>query len=1224
MPDPKKRAAGGDAEDPTDASGRKFMRKTDLQHVRDCPAMYVDSVEARPHCTWVADIRGHEVPAHEGLSARDRNKLVKCMALESTPGAEGADAARQVEALLHKYSTTREDVQLMLAQAPVPPPQPVVVLGKRQVSYVPALVKIFDEALTNAIDQAKLDASMKSIRVTVRDGMITVRNDGVGLPIGKSMEGSEEEIITDLFGSLRSSSNYDSSTARVTGGQFGLGVKLANIFSSEFVVTVVDPASKKRFEQRWTDGMENREPARITACDLKKGFVQVSFRPTPKFLEPHGSLDGDLTALFAKRTLDACACTNPGVTVYWNDIALPIKTFDKFVELYAGKEAFRASCNSERWNVAVTCSETGFDHTSYCNGVATLDGGTHVEFVRDAIVGALMERIAKSRGGKGAAEVKSSHIREHMWLFVDATIENPSFNSQAKLKLTTPASNFSGAKFKGPKWAPTDAFIEKLYGSDIVKGARAAADAAELVKLSKSGGKKTPGLRTMPKGLEDAHKAGTKGASAKCSLILTEGESAKGFAMAGLKVIGRDYYGVYPLKGKPLNVKDCDVKKQLANKELTDIFQILGLTPGKKYKDAGELRYGSVLVLSDQDHDGMHIRGLVMNILHEHAKTESGTSLLHEGYVRTLRTPLLKAFKGSQVRIFYDYHSAEAFTRGEGANGYTYKFFKGLGSSTPEEARECFEEMKDNLIRYMGDATLDDKMELAFGEARKDDRKTWIRDRIKEVEANPEAVCAEVKTKTKASKGKNAAGPSKHAAPPDPAADVLVSRFIDTELADFSVDSVMRTLPQLMDGLKISQRKVMYVCLKDRLVGERKRQKVFILTSNVAAKTNYHHGNVSLEDTIVRLAQNYVGANNIPLLYPDGAFGTRLNGGKDSAASRYIFTYVPEAVTRIFHPEDAHILNIKTEDGDEVEPDMLLPVVPLILVNGCNGIATGFSTTVLPHTLRDVVAGIRAIMDSTPFPKLTPHWAGFKGTVEPSIRKDKPGGWITKGVWKSSGDTVEITELPVGMWTEAYCEMLKKMKSKGEIRDFTNNSFDDSATFTVRFPSEESLKKLIDDGALEKTLALTSFFSSANMHVRVGPRGIRKFADSEELLRAWYTTRLEAYGRRKESMLARMRARMAALSAKALFVESKIKEPARFDGKRKVEFEVECEQVGVPRLEGTYEFALNVTQRECTLEKVETMRAELRSLADEIKQLEATSLENMWRVDLDALSAAFR
>jgi DNA topoisomerase-2 len=1200
----KKRDAA-EEDGPTDVAGRKFMKIDDLEHINLRSDMYVDGVVPRPQRTWLATIMEPDKP--EGsITAADKKRLEKLLEAEKS-GADGKAADK----VLAKYGTDRAGLDALLAQEGVKSASaPAVTVERREVTYVPALLKIFDEVLTNATDQSKLDESLRTIKVGVKDGLITVRNDGVGLPIGKRMAGSDQELITDLFGSLRSSANYDGAQARIVGGMNGLGVKLANIFSTEFAVTVVDPASGQQFEQRWTDGMKQRGEPRITKSSLKKGFVQVSFRPRPAFLEPHGTLEGDLTALFAKRTLDACACTPPNVAVYWNDIQLPLKKFEHFVETYVGKDTFKVFCHTDNWKVGVAFAE-GSDQVSFCNGIATLDGGTHVEHVQNTITSALSRKAAATRGSK---ELSETHIRNHMWLFVEANIENPNFNSQAKLRLTTPVSKFAPKKWTPDKEA-LESFVNKIYGSDIVKSARVLADAAEVAKLARVGGKKTATLKQMPKGLEDAHRAGTKDAG-QCSLILTEGESAKGFAMAGLKVIGRDYFGVYPLKGKPLNVKDCDVKKQLANKELTDIFQILGLTPGKKYKDSSELRYGSVLVLSDQDHDGAHIRGLVLNLIHEHAKTEAGSTLLHDGYVRTLRTPLLKAFKGAQIRIFYDYHSAESFTRGEGVSGWTFKFFKGLGSSTPEEARECFEEMRENLLRYVGDASTNDKMTLAFGAKREDDRKEWIEARIREVAANPEGVRAAVKTKTKAA-AKAKGGPSKPPPPPGPAESVLVNRFIDTELADFSVADVMRTLPQLMDGLKTTQRKVMYVCLKDRLVGERKRQKVFILSSSVAAKTNYHHGNVSMENTIVRLAQNFVGANNVPLLFPDGQYGSRLQGGKDSAASRYIFTFVPEPVTRIFHPEDAHILSLQMEDGDEVEPDTLFPVVPPLLINGSKGIATGFSTTVLPHRTRDVIDAIRAIMDGRPVAELTPYWAGFKGSVE------KAGtAWITKGVWRVTGDSVEISELPVGRWTEDYCEMLKDMKAKGTIRDFKNNSFDDSATFTVRFPAEDALNALVEKGDLEKELKLTNRFSAANMHVRVGPRGINKYADTEQLLRAWYAMRLEAYGRRKESMLRRMQDRMAALSAKAKFIETKIREPARFDGKRKAEFEAECERAAVPRLEGGYEFALNVTQRECTLEKVEAMRAELRSLGSEIKQLETTSLETLWRADLDEVEKA--
>ena len=431
-----------------------------------------------------------------------------------------------------------------------------------ELTYIPGLLKIFDEVIVNAIDHAmRLKAEetkgkedikhVKNIKVSIdkSTGTITIFNDGNGIDIKKHGGYGNLWVPELIFGELLTSTNYDKGEEKIWGGKNGYGSKLANIFSKEFIVETVDHYSKKIYTQKFTNNMTSKETPTVKASS-KAPYTQITFTPDYERFGIKGLTD-DIYKLFHRRVIDACATTGKEVSVSFNGEKLTIKDFEKYCELFLDKKeqpVVYEACG-QRWEVVASISKSGsFEYLSFVNGINTIKGGKHIEYITNMITKNLVDMtLAKKKKA-----VKSQHIKDNLFVFVKALIVNPSFDSQSKETLTTPVAKF------GSKCDLSDKFFDKLYKSGIVDKALSITEFYDKKKLVKTDGKKISRI-IVPK-LDDANFAGTK-QSSECTLILTEGDSAKTMAIAGLSVIGRDKYGVFPLRGKILNVKDATLQK---------------------------------------------------------------------------------------------------------------------------------------------------------------------------------------------------------------------------------------------------------------------------------------------------------------------------------------------------------------------------------------------------------------------------------------------------------------------------------------------------------------------------------------------------------------------------------------------------------------------------------------------------------------------------------------
>ena len=1026
---------------------------------------------------------------------------------------------------------------------------------KNNLKYSPALLKIFDEILVNAIDRNSTypkNVTSISIDVDKINGSVTIENNGPIGGVGVRMHEKEGIWNPELtFGHLLTSTNYDDSKKRIVGGRNGYGAKLTNIYSSNFSIVIKDHETKQTYTQKWSNNMTTCEQPKIKKHAGATSSVSITFTPDWKRFGM-SKMDFPIYKIFQKRVWDANICTSPNCKVKFNGDVLPKQNFEVYAKMHQGVGEV-CTFSNDRWSVCIGPSENGLEQVSFVNGICTTKGGTHVDHVASLIASGVIEDMAKK------IKLKPQQVKNTFNIFVKAILENPTFSSQVKSECTLKTQDF-GSKFEPPK-----NFIKNVLKTGIGEELTALSKFKEMKELKKTDGARKSKITGIPK-LDDANKAGTA-QSSKCTLIVTEGDSAKTLAVAGLSVVGRDHFGVFPLRGKCKNVRDVSVSQLTSNQEFNDLKKILGLQQGKEYKDVSELRYGRLMIMTDADNDGSHIKGLILNMIHYF-----WPSLLKFNFVVSMVTPIIKATKGSDSKSFYT-DSAFRTWYGEGKNGWRIKYYKGLGTSTSAEAREYFKKIQELTVKFDMDVMTDDSIVLAFDKKKADARKTWLLESTAKDATELEVPYGHVKQLT-------------------------ITDFIYKDLVNFSLADLKRSIAHVADGLKPSQRKVMYSCFQKNLTAE---MKVAQLAAYVAEKSSYHHGEVSLADTIVKLANDYVGSNNINLLEPCGQFGTRLMGGKDASQTRYIFTRLSNQTRSIFDAKDDAILNYLDDDGRSIEPEFYMPTLPMVLVNGTEGIGTGFSCYVPPFNPKDIRENILNHITGKPIQKMKPWFRGFKGRVF-----EQDDTWITEGVWKVISRTIKVSELPPGRWTQDYKEYLDTLVEKKVIGNYTNNSTTEDVDFVIQ---EYTGKDIIKDLKLQKTVRTT------NMHLFHPTKGIHKYQSPELILSDFIDLRCDYYKKRKVHLIDVLQTKSEMYDNRAKFVTMVIEGSLIVFKRKKQELEREMATI-FTKMDGSYDYLLNIRTVDYTEERVATLLKESKQTKKELEVLRSTTPMTMWENDI--------
>lgn len=1041
----------------------------------------------------------------------------------------------------------------------------------KEINYIPVLYNMFNEILVNARDHYvrlktnKSEHQVTTIKVDFNpdNGELSVYNNGEGILI--EIHPTEKIYNPELvFGHLLTSTNYDKNEEKIVGGKNGYGAKIVNIFSNEFNVETCDSVTGQLYKQKFTNNMDVIHPP-VIKKSKQKPYTKISWITDFKRFGIDGFSD-DMINFMNRRVYDIAGVTDPSVSVYLNGNKIKIKSFLDYTKLYPGSNKLYVKL-SDRWELAVGVSENDkFEQISFVNGIATPKGGIHV----DVIVKQLISAIATAIKKKHKKDVPERYIKNYLSVSVNSVIVNPSFDSQTKERLITPKSKF------GSKPVVPDKFIKQIYeNTSILDKVLKFSEFKEKTNDKKTNGAKVNKITGIPK-LDDANWAGTR-KSSECTLILTEGDSAKTMAISGLSVIGRDKFGVFPLRGKVLNVKDATNKQIFDNTEITHLKKILGLQSDKEYTDTSKLRYGKIMIMTDQDHDGSHIKGLVINIFH----TLWPSLLKLDGFITSMITPIVKVTKNKKSISFYNLSDYDDWKKSTtNYNKWTCKYYKGLGTSTAVEAREYFKLNKNMKFTYDDSTNL--SMDLAFKKDKSDDRKTWLYNYDKEqtIDSN--------------------------------SPETSIDHFINKELIHFSNSDTNRSIGSVFDGLKPSQRKILFCCFKRKLYSE---IRVAQLAGYVSENAAYHHGEASLQSTIIGMAQTFVGSNNINILKPNGQFGSRIMGGADAASPRYIHTELNPIVKYIFPESDIPILNYLEDDGLSIEPNYYIPIIPMVLVNGMVGIGTGFSTNIPQFNPIDIIENIKNKLKDKPYFDILPWYKNFKGKIY-SVNSNK---FITYGVYNIiDNNTIEITELPIGTWTQNYKTFLdsliynKQAPKKSQcIVSYEDHSTDTNVLFRI---------KLVDTNLdIDKVFKLTSTKTISNMHLYDSNDKIKKYNSINEIMDDHYSARIKLYDTRKQYILNSLNKSIELHTLKMKFITLVIQDDIIIYKNKKENIINKLVEHEFPLIDNNYNYLLNLPITQFTHEKISDLQSIIDKLNDEFTTLSNKNIKDIWLDELNEL-----
>ena len=1083
-------------------------------------------------------------------------------------------------------------------------------ITKKNIEYPPGILRIYVEALSNAIDNvsrsilAETPCTQIKINIIEETCETSIWNDGQIISVE---EDKEEKCYnhTLIFGHLLTSSNYDDTEDRYNiSGRNGYGIKLSNIFSTFFSVRGLDPENKKQLYQEWNDNMKTANEPVIEKTNIKKGYTQVCWIPDFKRFGMTGYTK-DIIDLYRRYAVDTAMLT--GVDVFFNNVLIPVKNLKDYSLLYEGEQeqSDNLFINTPNSQVVIIPSHS-YQFISFVNGVYTSLGGSHVDAWTEAAFRPIVTKLSKT---KGSSTYSISDIKKFFKIFVSVKVINPEFESQSKHKLESPVE--ASIKQKDINT------ILKWSVIDEIKRSK------ELGALKKIERKKKQFVKI--EGLDPANNEGGKHSS-ECTLILVEGLSAKTYAVQGIEVgafgkSGRDWFGIYALRGKVLNVRNAKTDSIAKNAVVSDIIKALGVKTDVDYsvdEFFKTLRYGKIMIITDADVDGIHIKGLLINLFHNLFPT-----LLDrlESFITCMQTPIVRVFlSNKKEKLFYDERKYQEYVENYNTKNPTgqkidKKYYKGLGSSSTQDIMDTFGK---KMITFVADENTSLNMNKVFNTKQADARKIWLEN-------------YDSKLVSLVWNGDD-----------EETNDLSMSDFLNTEMILFSINDCKRSIPGMMDGLKESHRKTLYASFLKNLKYTGKTLKVAQLAGYVAEKTAYHHGEQNLYDTITKMANCFPGSNNIPLLFRDGQFGSRLSGGKDAANARYINTKLDCLTRLLFRPEDDILLERVVEDGDMVEPKFYVPILPTILINGCIvGIGTGWSCSVPCYNPLDLIECVKIWLESdgkilfedegttvTLLPELTPWYRGYNGVIE----KTDEGKYTSWGNITVEKKIKIVDELPIGMWTDNFKECLDTLLEEKAIKKVKNYSNPNNVRFEI---TEES------DGlsCTKENLKLYKYISISNMVLFSEQGSLHKFNNVHEIINSFCKVRYDYYIKRKKHILEQLVNEIKILGNKKRFLEEIMsgdlllfdedKDKKTRKSRKMCDLYLDLEKRGYDKditildeddeeeKKGGYDYLLRLQFKSITEEKIQKLKDDIASKLKTKDNLVKTSEKQLWINDMD-------
>jgi len=1052
------------------------------------------------------------------------------------------------------------------------------IISYSQVNVSEALIRIFVEVLANAVDNSiRSNGTCSYIKITVdENGKITIKNNGNVISIAKHKNGMFNHEL--VFGHLRSSSNYNDNVKRETSGKNGLGVKCTNILSSEFKITGTD--NGKKLIQIWNNNMKNTKGPKITTVTVKDDYTEISFIPDKKLFNIE-KYSQDILGIFRKNAIDAALnCIPYKTNVFYNGKKICIKKFSDYMNLYIDTQSVPPNLLFQDNKSECIVALNNGNAISFVNGLFTKDGGKHVDGWKTTIISQCSTILSTKKEFREIPKATiSKALGNNLQFFVKSIVDKPQFDNQNKHKLILPSLTYNADNntiLKLLKW-------KGIY--DILREKQENRENSQITKALKS--KKHVCIK-------DYDPANLVGKSNKCTLILCEGLSAKTYAVAGLStglslkwkddelsISGRDWFGIMPLRGKFLNVRNVNKSKMTSNVVIMNLIQALGLVFGKDYgteQARKTLNYGRCMIIPDPDEDGIHIEGLILNFFHYHFPgllKDIGTF----PFLFSMKIPIIEV--GNQVFYTLDtFHNANI-------KSDKIKYFKGLGTVSNSKVGQRFGK---KILVFSQDSCADSSMDKAFKLDQADDRKLWIQNYSPTKKSsmlldNPQSIIG-----------------------------ITISDFINHHLIKFSIEHCNRSLPKLMDGLKDAQRKVLYGLLLSK-----ESIKVAQLGALVAQKTDYKHGEQNLFETIIKMAQSFVGSNNIPLLDQDGQFGTRLSGGKDAASPRYIFTKQSLILRSIIKEEDDPIL----PKSDGQEPLYYLPIIPMLVINGCVGVGTGFSCNIPCYNPKDIITNIKKWLCNTSKKhifNIHPWYRSFTGNIV-----CEPKRYVTWGVISELSNICSkhkkcscympklfnVTELPIGMWSDTFKEMCQDLLQKNLISSWKfGNSETDKVSFIIEADSDITIEKL----------KLRTFLTVNNMTI-IDDLRIKTFPNINSLLQKWCKDRLEFYKLRKDYWIQKYKMELKFLKNKKKFISQVMEKKISVFLIQEKQIILQLEQQKYDKYENGYDYLLNLNIKSFTKEKITLLDRSICDIEEKFNFYFNVSIEDLWTRDLEKLES---
>ena len=1025
---------------------------------------------------------------------------------------------------------------------------------KTEIDIPYGLDRIFKELTSNVADntaksrRAGYNPGTCTVDVDIKKNIVKIKNEGLPIPVEKKEKGNGKGkyIPTMIFGSMLAGSSFDED--REDGGRNGIGSKACNIYSLIFTVNIQDHIRGKKFKQTWRNNMNDCDEPDIEDYIGKKSFVEIEYKVD---IERFGykNYPPEITNLFA--AICAILSFTVEIPVIFNDKRMNYSDIKDYAALYCGKT--NKSVVHYEWakDVTVIKKKNGCEEAKdgslplvkfivvdspdngmalgYANAIINSEGGVHVDSALKACTGPILEilnnpKIKKKKKGQdhfskkekiseekkekksniGSPKLNIRDVRPHLTIIISVRVKKPIWgNGQTKTlfkgpnpKITIPENKLNGIK----TW-------------DLVKKLKSILNGKSTKLISKLDGK--AGYVYSEK-CENANNSHNPSLASQCTLIIIEGDSASAYAevYVGLCKGGRDWFGILPIRGKMRNVMNAKIEDLVENAEIGEIMKSLGLKYGVDYsveKNRKKLRYGKVMIMTDADKDGFHITCLLIVFFHVlfPGLVESGD------FIVQYFSPYLIVSKpgGKQTVKFYhekEYNEWKKKTK-DAHLWKDHRYLKGLGTSSDADVKENFATQK--VVNMIYDKNAAQKLIMAFDKSHADERKQWMAEWEADKPIKP------FKSK------------------------IPISLYIDEFLRDYAVSTLARQISGI-DGLTETRRKIVWTMFKawGRNCKGNSNYRVNDFAAKVSKYTNYTHGD-GIPKIVTNMAQWFVGSNNMPFLTGIGQFGSRTEMGKNAASGRYTHVKGMWWIPLVIKPEDDALLEMLGTEKEPIEPKFFLPIYPLELINGTDGISTGYKSKIPNYHPMEVVSMMIRCIRGKPLKELVPWYRNFTGDIDivESI-SNKTGlpkrSMITTGVLSHLTDnSYTLIDLPIGKSSKSYDLFLMKLMAEGKIEDKRNNCDNEVVKFTVtgmNLKDEKGNPRPInnDDIKLTKAMGLNNMTLLNEYGIPINYEG------TTDIIKKYHDFRLPYYQKRKDNLIVKMKAEIKQISDRINYIEA--------------------------------------------------------------------------------------